>query len=454
MTWDPSRLEGFILEKMSETKIPGLSIAIVKDNEIVYSRGFGFRDITSGMPATPKTIYGIGSVTKSFTALSVMQLVEEGKLSLDDPIEKYVPLRIRPLGSKITIHHLLTHTSGIPALAYAEAFIHGIVERGRSWLPVAKPEDIITFMREAEDWVVTQPGKRFFYLNEGYVLLGYIISKVSGMKYEDYIKKKILEPLDMCRTYFHKQDVDRDPDVATPYVFSEKEGHIPSRFPYGITSDGGLLSNVVDLSKYLIMYINRGEYNGRRVADKKSIELMEKPYIKVPYEIFGDEAYGYGLMIYPNFLGEKLIGHGGSVLVYTAYVGYIPERRIGVAVLANSSGYSLSNIGMYALALMLGKNPDELPFIHRENVLRKLEGDYETYKGTMRVQIKRQGDFLFMEMKGRYVKWQIPLVFEREEDDVVVFYTLSRGSKIYAEFYLKKDKVELIYERYKFVKVS
>ncbi|HIP56711.1 MAG TPA: class A beta-lactamase-related serine hydrolase, partial [Ignisphaera aggregans] len=195
---DTHRLEEFILSKMSETRIPGLSIAIVDRDRVVYARGFGFRDLERGLPSTPETIYGIGSVTKSFTALAIMKLVEEGKLSLDDPVERYVPLKLRSMGEPIRIHHPLTHTSGIAALAYAEAFIRGSLQLdGETWLPLASPQDVISYMSGYEEWVVDKPGKRFFYLNEGYVLLGYIISKVTGIEYEDYVKQYILRPLSM-----------------------------------------------------------------------------------------------------------------------------------------------------------------------------------------------------------------------------------------------------------------
>lgn len=448
-------VESFILDRISKTRIPGLSIALVKDGEVIYSKGFGFRDVDSGLPATPNTIYGIGSVTKSFTALAIMQLYEEGRLDLEDPIEKHLPLNLKPKGSSIKIHNLLTHTTGLPALAYAEAFIMGVLELGESWLPISKPEDIIPFMRGSEDWAVSKPGERFFYLNEGYVLLGLIISKVSGLRYEDYVEKKILEPLGMGRTYFFKEDVEKDPDRATPYTISGEGKVAPSKFPYGITSDGGLLSNVIDLSKYIAMYLGRGALGDVRLVSSKSIELMEKPYVKVPYEIFGGEAYGYGLEVHPNFLGYKLVDHGGSVLVYTAYIGYVPERRIGVAVLANASGYPLSNIGMYALASLLGRDPErELPFIKRENVYRKLEGIYETYKSTMKLGVKAGGDFLYIEHKYRYIEERIPIIPEVIEEDYAKFYTFFNGMRIPVEFHITNGKVEMLYERYKLVKKS
>lgn len=445
-------LESFILEKMSETKIPSLSIAIVQGDKTVYARGFGFRDISSGLPATPRTLYGIGSVTKSFTAIATMQLVEEGRISLDDPVDKYVPVKLKPHGETISIHHLLTHSSGLPALAYAEAFIRGVLGLDHHWLPVSSPEDIITFMKDSEKWAVSKPGERFFYLNEGYVLLGKIISKLSGVSYEEYIRKRILEPLKMSRTFFSKIDVENDDDRATAYILSKEEKHITSTFPFGITSDGGLISNVIDLSNYIKMYINRGEFQGTRIINSEKLELMEKTHMKLPYQVFGQESYGYGWTITPNFHGYRLISHGGSVLVYTAHVGYIPQRKVGVAILANSSGYLLSHIGMYALSQQLGADPKALPFIKSNGILGKLKGEYETYKGTMKASVRKKGDFLYLEIKDKYTEEIVPLIPEKLEEDQAVFYTISGGRKYTANFEIRKDGIKMIYERYKLLK--
>ena len=448
-------LEKFIMEKIRSSRLPSLSIAIVNNEGIIYSKAFGFRDIEKGIPATIRTIYGIGSITKSFTALAIMKLVEEGKLSLDDPIEKYLSIKLRPFGESIRVHNLLTHTSGIPALAYAEAFIRGILGIENTWLPIATVEDILTFMSDAEEWAIAKPGQKFFYLNEGYVLLGEIISRVSGMKYEDFVKKEILAPLKMSRTYFYAEDVERDSDVAVPYIIDKEGRHIRSRFPYGITADGGLLSNALDMCNYLIMYLNRGKYNDTEIVSRKSIEIMEKPYILLPHRVFEKEGYGYGLRIVEDFLGKKLVCHSGSVLVYTAYMGYIPSEGIGVVVLANASGYPLSNIGMYALAIALGKDPEkDLWFIARERILEKLQGIYETYKGTYRLSIKKHGDFILAVYRDKYLEQTAILVPIEVKDDYAKFYTFSYGRRIEIEFFINSTGITMIFERYKFVKVS
>ncbi len=454
MSGDFENLEDFILEKMSKTKIPGLSIAIVQGDETIYARGFGFRNLSSGLPATPRTLYGIGSVTKSFTAMAIMQLVEEGKINLGDPVEKHIPIKLRPLGKTVSIHHLLTHSSGVPALAYAEAFIRSVLGLDHHWLPVSSPEDIMVFLRDAEKWAVSRPGENFFYLNEGYVLLGYLIAKLSGVGYEEYIRKRILEPLRMSRTFLSKSDIERDKDRATAYIVDRKEKHVPSTFPFGITSDGGLVSNVLDLSNYVKTYIGRGEFEGRKIVSSEMLGLMEKPQINLPYEVFGGESYGYGWMITPSFHGYRLVSHGGSVLVYTAYVGYIPEKRAGVALLANASGYLLSHIGVYALSQLLGVEPKTAPFIKSDKILCKLEGEYETYMGTMKAGVKKKGDFLQMEIKDKYTEEIVPLIPEKLEEEQAIFYTISGGRRYTADFKIREDGIELIYERYKLVKKS
>lgn len=451
MFGDFENLEGFILEKMSETKIPGLSIAIVEGSKTIYARGFGFRELSTGLPATPRTLYGIGSVTKSFTAMAIMQLAEKGKINLDDPVEKYIPVKLRPFGGTVSIHHLLTHSSGVPALAYAEAFIRGVLGLDRYWLPVSSPKDIIAFMRDAEKWAVSRPGENFFYLNEGYVLLGYIITKLSGLSYEEYIKKRILEPLEMSRTFFSKFDIENDEDRATPYIVDREEKHIPSTFPFGITSDGGLISNVIDLSNYIKIHIDRGKFEGTRIVNSEMFELMEKSHINLPYQVFGGESYGYGWMITPNFHGYRLVGHGGQI-VYRAYVAYMPEKKVGVALLANAKGYLLSHIGTYALSQLLGVDPETLPFIKSDKILGQLQGEYETYMGTMKANVKKKGDFLYIEIKDKYTDEIIPLIPEKLEEDQAIFYTISEGRKYNADFKIKEDRIEMIYERYKLVK--
>ncbi|MBS7652805.1 MAG: serine hydrolase [Candidatus Bathyarchaeia archaeon] len=443
---------------MSETKLPGLSISAIKDGEVVYSRGFGFRDLATGRPATPETLYCIGSVTKSFTCISIMQLQEKGLLDVEDPVEKYLPLSLRSCGEPVKIWHLMSHTSGIPALAYAEAVIRHTMRASERWLPISGYRDMFTFMGEAEGWAYTKPGERWFYLNEGYILLGYVIEKVSGEGYVDYVRRHILEPLGMRRSFFYKDEVEGDPDAATPYIVTKEGERIPSTYPYGaILSDGGLISNALDMAEYIKMYLNYGEYKGFRVLGEDLIREMMKPRVKTPDEPFISNYvryYGYGLGINRDFYGYDLISHGGSVSVATAYMGFVPERKVGVMILANGSGYPLSYMGEYALALLLGRDPKDHPVFIYERVQEELEGVYETYKATMRAKVARRGSLLTLDMGDRYRELMVPLIPLEFKGDRALFQGISMDRKIPVEFIKDGGETYLLYERYKLRKIG
>ncbi|MEM2926942.1 MAG: serine hydrolase [Candidatus Bathyarchaeia archaeon] len=451
-------LDRFIFSKMSETKLPGLSIAAIKDGEVVYSKGFGFRDLATGRPATSDTLYCIGSVTKSFTCICIMQLWEKGLLDLEDPVERYLPFPLRSQGEPVKIWHLMSHTSGIPALAYAEAVIRHMMKSSDRWLPISGYREMFTFMDGAEGWSHTKPGERWFYLNEGYILLGYIIEKVSKEAYVDYVRKNILDPLGMRRSYFYKEEVDRDPDVAIPYIVTKDGDRIPSMYPYGaILSDGGLISNVSDMAEYVKMFLNFGKHEGCKILEEESIKEMMKPRVKTPDEPFisrYSRHYGYGLTITKDFYGCDLISHGGSVIVATAYMGFIPEMGIGVMILANGSGYSLSYLGEFALTLLLGRDPDENPIFRYERIQDELVGVYETYKGTIRATVTKRGSLLTIDMGDRYREAMIPLIPLEIQRERHLFHGLSMDRKIPVEFFKDKDSTYLLYERYKLRKVG
>ncbi|MBM3291541.1 beta-lactamase family protein, partial [Candidatus Bathyarchaeota archaeon] len=259
-------LESFIFKRMGDSGIVGLSIAIIEDDEITYKKGFGFRDFIQGSSATPETIYCIGSVTKTFTALGIMQLHEKGLININDPVDKYIPFKSKANGEEVLIKHILSHSSGFSALGYAEAtlgMVTGIYDR---WFPIASPQDLLMFMNGAEDWAITKPGERHAYLNEGYIILGSIIEKASGTSYPDYIKENILKPLGMNKSTFKEEDIINEKDVATPYITSESGVKVATRYPYGqMIADGGLMSNSEEMVRYIRALLSKGTLEGVKI---------------------------------------------------------------------------------------------------------------------------------------------------------------------------------------------
>ena len=452
-----AQIEKFIFEKVAETKLPSVSIALVKDQDVIWSHAVGHKNLENGAAATPRTLYGIGSVTKSFTVLAVLKLVEQGKLSLDDPIDKYVPFPVKPFGEPIRIWHLLSHTSGIPALGHAEAVIRAVMGDSDKWIPAASHHDLLAFLSDAGDWVHSKPGERWFYLNEGYELVGAAIEKVSGMSLVDFLQQNILQPLGMTRSLFRKEDLDKDLDVAVPYINAMDGRRIPSSYPYGsVVAAGGLVSSVLDMARVVSMYLNWGAYAGGQLVSKASLENMQTPRIATPQKDgpFGQYEYALGLGVLPDFLGRRLVAHSGSVGTATAYMGFIPAEKLGAVVLANSSGYSPGWIGQYALAMMLGEDPEQLPFVKSDRQLSELTGRYETYHGTTRVEVRKAGDFLMSVSTGKFGSMTTPWIPVNLEGNRRTFYTLSGGNKIYAEFILEEGRTTLVYERYAYRKTG
>jgi CubicO group peptidase (beta-lactamase class C family) len=321
-------------------------------------------------------------------------------------------------------------------------------------------DDMLTFLNGAGDWVYTRPGERWFYLNEGYVLLGAVIERVSGQSYNDYVHTHILRPLGMARTSFIAAD-GVDDETAVPYVITKDKEQRPSRYLNGrLTSDGGLISTVEDMTAYLKMFLARGRANGAAILSPSSTQAMLGRYVALPQEIYpGGEAmpighYGYGLSTYPDFFGHTLAGHGGAVLVSTAHLAFVPDRDIGVVVLANGTGYALQHIAYFALASMLGEDPWQIPGLRVERALQQLEGRYETYQGTYGATVTRAGDFLMLKIENKLLSQTVPLVPLNLDPARPRFFTLTLGRRLLIDFHVRPEGIEVIYERYRMRRVG
>jgi CubicO group peptidase (beta-lactamase class C family) len=324
-----TRLESFIYEKMAATHLAGVSAAIVRGEDVIWARGFGSRDAEHYQPATPQTLYCVASLTKSFTVTAVMQLVERGLLSLDDPIETHIPeFTLRPGGESIKLWHCMAHMSGIAALAFVEGLIDHATGNADVYLPIGSMSDILLFMDEAEDWVLSKPGESYHYLNEGYVLLGLVIERVSGEPFAEYVTEHILRPLGMARSTFDQATFDADPDPAVPYLHTDDGANLPSVYVYGPNlPDGGLISSVLEMARYIAMRLGRGTFEGVQILRPESVAEMERQRTTTGWQgtDFGEAGYGLGLGLLPDFLGRRVVQHGGSVGTATSHLAY-PTR--------------------------------------------------------------------------------------------------------------------------------
>ena len=458
------KFEGLIADSMMQQHVPGLSVAVVKDGTVVYTRGFGARDLKAKLQATPDTLYGVGSCTKSFTALAVMQLHEQGKLNVNDPVRKYLPeFKVGKEGNPIAIQHLLSHSSGIPDLGSADVEINRFLDGDEKWVPLTSFDDAMAFVNGAKDEVAAEPGAKFFYLNEGYTLLGRIVEKVSGFRYEDYVVERILKPLKMRRSGFPSESLDKDADIATSYFIQRKEDTFvgtPSVFPLDRLAypAGGLVSSVMELSSYLIACMGDGVFEGTGILGSSLLKEMCKPRVDTGYStFFGKRWYGFGWSIDENFFGQECIRHSGSTAVSGADLRFVPALKMGVAVASNNGmADSVYLVAPVVLSLLMGKDPmKEIPVFEVERKMGMLAGKYESYKGIAKISIVRRGGILFLESKGKLSEQSIALIPESDTLESLKFYMLAGGTRMPAEFVADSSgKIDLYIERNRFHKVK
>jgi CubicO group peptidase (beta-lactamase class C family)/membrane protease YdiL (CAAX protease family) len=352
-----SRIDGFVEEQMDARQVPGFALAIVRGGEVVHARGFGSAD-GSGRPVTVDTPFVLGSVTKSFTALAVMQLVDAGKVSLDAPVARYVP-ELRLAGGTeqgITVRQLLNQTSGIPGLA------------GGRLLRSVGDGTLEDAVRELDGTQLSAPpGTRFEYANANYVLLGLVIERSSGESYGAYVERHIFEPLGM-RNSFASPEAAKAAGLAVGhrYWFGFAVAHGPTS-PDAVRPAGYLMSSAVDMARYLAMYLNGGILDGRRIISRKALETMLEPVGAGHLGQWADDQetrYAMGWFVGGPWQ-ERALLHPGRDPDSSAMIVLLPRQRLAVITLANASlelplpggASSLQRIARGVVSLLVGEQP-------------------------------------------------------------------------------------------------
>ncbi|WP_243292220.1 serine hydrolase domain-containing protein [Bacillus sp. FJAT-47783] len=396
-----SSLDAILNEKCKSAHVPGMAIAVSQHGEIVFEKYFGYRDVERLLPVTSDTIFGVASITKSFTALAIMQLEDERKLSVNDPVVKWLPeLRLtnQAFPENIKIHHLLTHTSGLPGMeainrAKAEsirkdpdgAYLTDRLSLLTKDHPVKTVVELIEAMSDTEYSLLGQPGEVFNYSNEGYALLQEVIERASGQQYITYMRENILDPLGMYNSTFLINDLSNYNEVAELYSYKKGIGfntfHSPTWWHSGeIYSHGALKSCISDLRKYLEVYRLEGLVNGERIVSKKSLQKMTTQQVMMPT----GNWYGYGLHV-DKHDDIKILGHGGSIKGVSSHMKVAKEQGITVVVLMNISKVGVKDLAETALNHTLGipksKNDDLIEYKLTSQQLNKFVGIYQSAEG-------------------------------------------------------------------------
>ncbi|QXE03275.1 serine hydrolase [Terribacillus sp. DMT04] len=363
---------------LDKYKVPGFAIGLAKDGELCYEKEFGHRDVEAQLPLSSDTVFGVGSITKAFTAIAILQLQEKSKLSVEDCVTKYLPelkTSNEAYTNQMTIHHFLTHTSGIPPLLTLIGSIKKSMEKDPKFgedeqqgnpldaIPsIDTYSDLIDSISKTAFTLLGAPGTEFSYSNDAYALLGAIIEQVSGTTYEQYVQENILEPAGMHNSGFHyKADMNAEEDIAVLYDIREHDGEkvvFRSNNPWdapAMRPAGFLKSTVNDMLKFTEIIRNAGKVGLEQILKPESVELMTTPYIPCAHGSF----YGYGLTIIPDFFGHKLIHHGGDLKGVTAQMNILPELNLTGITLANIAGAPSSKLLFSAFAsLHLDKTID------------------------------------------------------------------------------------------------
>ena len=376
-------VDEYVEAQMHRLRIPGASLAIVEGDRVMHYRGFG-RVRPGGETPSPQTPFSIGSITKSFTALAVMQLVEAGKVELDAPVQRFLPwFRVADpqASAQMTVRHLLNQTSGLPT-STGELIAVDFDNR-----PGAAERQA----RALSTLVLARPvGSAYEYSNSNYQLLGLIVEAASGESYADYVQEHILIPLDMRHSYTSLDMAKQDSlAVANLGVANQTVGHqywfaIPfasstKPLPCGALAGGGLVSCAEDMAHYLIAHLNGGRYEGVQILSGSGIDELHRGVADLGLEALPAElrparlwlrglSLGrYGMGCFVDIIDQtKVVWHGGTLPDFSAYLALLPGQKKGVVLFFNADHHWMSpvltEVGMGVAALLAGEQPAPLPF--------------------------------------------------------------------------------------------
>lgn len=329
-------LDEVVNKVLSDWKVPGVGIAIVKNGKVVLTKGYGFRDVEAKLPVTENTLFAIGSCTKAFTAMDNCILVQRGELNLDKPVINYMPnfrMYDEYVTMNMTARDLLTHRSGLPR--------HELVWYG-SDLTRQEIFDRLRFLEPSAGFRTT-----YQYQNMMYMTAGVLVETISKDTWENFTRENILIPLEMNSTNFSTLESRRTSDYAKPYRQEKKKVNlIDFRDIQAVGPAGGINSNVIDMSNWVTMLLNNGRFNGKKIVDEEMVLTTRAPQIVIPgpksNEVFYS-SYGLGWSI-TQYRNHLRVDHGGNIDGFSANVCLMPDDSLGIVVLTNMDATVATNI--------------------------------------------------------------------------------------------------------------
>lgn len=325
-------IEEKVEARRKELGIPGMALAIVKDDQIIYAKGLGYKDFEKQIPVTADTQFAIGSATKAFTALSILMSQDEGKLSLDDSPKKYLSyfkMKDAETDAKITIRDLLSHSSGLNRTDLA--MITGKLSR----------QELIQVAGEAKPTAKLR--EKFQYQNIMFAAAGEIVAQTQKTAWEKFVPARIFKPLGMANSTMSMVEMQKAKDYSFgyDYNFDTKETRrLPFREIDQVAPAGSINSSAKDMAQWLRFVLSNGSVNGKRIVSEKGFEEWLKPQMKITPN--GKFNYGLGWFL-QEWNGMKVVQHGGNIDGFNSLVAMIPEKKLGFVMLTNVSGSPLGS---------------------------------------------------------------------------------------------------------------
>ena len=334
-------LEGFdeiVAKGLALLKVPGVAIAIVKDKDIIFSKGFGFRDVETKLPMTADTIMAIGSSTKAFTAFTLGTLVDRGQVEWDKPVRNYIPwfrLYDAQAGERLTPRDLVTHRSGLPR--------HDLVWYNNH---TSSREDLVRSLAYLPPTADLR--EKWQYNNLMFLTAGYLVETLTGKSWEEAVRTLVFDPLGMVRSNFSVVASQKDKDFALPY--DEREGKvvkIPFRDISLIGPAGSINSTANEMSRWVTVHINGGKYGDKQVIGANTLADLHTPYmttggVSTRPDITAPD-YALGWMV-DNYRGHGRVHHGGNIDGFSAMVSLLPNDGLGFVILTNKNGTVLPEL--------------------------------------------------------------------------------------------------------------
>lgn len=414
-----------IRKMLDETGIPSISIAIIKEDSIVWAEAFGYSNMKTKTAATSSTAYATGSTIKPFMSVAIMQLIEKGILDLDRPVNEYLKqpnTAFSAFGKSITLRHLLSHQSGLPSEA---EFIDLWGTEQRKTL-----QEITQALKP-----IRPPEETYAYANNGFVVAALVIENVTGLSYGEYVNRNILEPLNLNTVGFFKPTPETVEQIALPYTLAYNKA-FPSRLEYSqpYPSGGFTFLSPSQMSRFLMLYLNEGWYKDKKVLTKESIQNFSQTS-------FGHEYYGLAIGV-EKANDQTLLFHDGLQIGYTASFKVNIDSKTGVYLMANATAEKqLNALNELATSLLDGKEyipivsfatKEFTPIILSKNELDQFAGTYRI-DGT-------NADLGIFEKNGKlYLRNPVHDVYELVPYEKDKFFLKNQDEQI--EFLKKKSKI-------------